>query len=301
MTASTAEQKSGAASINTALLFAIAGFALLTFGDAIIKSIHGAMTGTAVAAVRYVFGAVLMAALLFWREGKAGFTMPRPWIHIGRAASVGVGSTCFFTALFLMPMTEATVITFVTPMLVALLSSFFLKEHAPRAAWIAIAVAFTGVLVVLRPEVAKVGWAGLLPVGTAVCMAIMINLNRMASGLGSALQMQFLLAVLAVPILAAVTIVGHFSGIPLFHVAWPGLGPILKCATVGCTASLAHGLVFMATERASAAVIAPATYVQLLVAMSTGYFAFGDVPDAMALAGATLIIGAGIYLWRSGR
>jgi drug/metabolite transporter (DMT)-like permease len=150
---------------------------------------------------------------------------------------------------------------------------------------------------VLRPEVAKIGWAGLLPIGTAVCMAIMIVLNRMASGHGSVVQMQFLIAALAVPILAAVTLIGHFSGIPLFHVTWPGVGPIIKCALVGCSASLAHGLVFMATERASAAVIAPATYVQLLVAMSVGYFAFGDVPDAAALAGAALIIGAGVYLW----
>jgi drug/metabolite transporter (DMT)-like permease len=295
VSASSAEQKT--ASTGTALLLAIAGFGLLTFGDAVIKSINGAMTGTAVSLVRYVFGAVFMAALLFWREGRAGFTVPRPWIQLGRAASVGIGSTCFFTAVFLMPMTEATVITFVTPMLVALFSSFFLKEHAPRAAWIAIAVAFAGVLIVLRPEVAKIGWAGLLPIGTAVCMAIMIVLNRMASGHGSVVQMQFLIAALAVPILAAVTLIGHFSGIPLFHVTWPGVGPIIKCALVGCSASLAHGLVFMATERASAAVIAPATYVQLLVAMSVGYFAFGDVPDAAALAGAALIIGAGVYLW----
>ncbi len=284
-----------------ALFLAMAGFGGLSIGDSVIKSIHGEMPGTAVAATRYLFGAILLAALLWWREGRAGFTFPQPWIHIGRAASVSIGATCFFTALFLMPMTEATVITFVTPMLVALFSSLVLKEHAPRAAWIATAVAFAGVLVVLRPEVALIGWVGLLPLGTATMMAIMITLNRMAAGSGSALQMQFLITVFAAPILAAITLAGHLSGLPAFHVNWPSTGAILRCAFVAGSASLAHGLLYMATERASAAAIAPATYIQLLVAMTLGYLWFGDVPDAMAIGGAALIIGAGVYLWRNGR
>jgi drug/metabolite transporter (DMT)-like permease len=279
-------------STRPALLLALAGFALLTVGDSVVKSINAAMPGTAVAITRYIIGAVLLGVLLWWREGRAGFTLPRPWIHIGRAASVSIGSVCFFSALFLMPMTEATVITFITPMLVALFSARFLNEPAPRSAWIAIAVAFVGVLIVLRPEVALIGWAGLLPVGTAICMA---------SGLGSVLKMQFLIAVLAVPILAVVTLAGHLSDVPALRVTWPGIDPILRCAVVACTASLAHGLVYMATERASAATIAPATYVELLVALTTGYIFFGDVPDAMALGGAALIIGAGVYFWRSGR
>jgi drug/metabolite transporter (DMT)-like permease len=287
--------------MGAALLFAMAGFAGLSVGDSVIKSIHGAMPGTAVAATRYVFGTILLGALLWWREGRGGFTLPRPWIHIGRAASVSVGAACFFSALFMMPLTEATVITFVTPMLVALFSSYFLKEHAPRSAWIAIAIAFVGVLIVLRPEVALIGWPGLLPLGTACGMAIMIIFNRMAAGTGSTLQMQFLISALAAPMLCAVALAGHISGIAALHVSWPGSGPILRCAIVACSASIAHGLLYTATVRASAAAIAPATYVQLLIAMLLGYFAFGDRPDIVALGGAAMIIGAGVYFWRSGR
>ncbi len=201
--------------MGVALLLSLAGYAGLSVGDAVIKSINGALPGAAVAATRYIFGSILLGVLLWWREGRAGFTMPLPWIQLGRAAAVSVGAMFFFTALFLMPMTEATVITFITPMFVALFSSIFLREHATRAAWIAIGVAFVGVLIVLRPQVALIGWPGLLPLGTSCAMAVMIILNRMAAGSGSALKMQFLISILAAPILCSLALIGHLIPSPI--------------------------------------------------------------------------------------
>ena len=41
------------------------------------------------------------------------------------------------------------------------------------------------------------------------------------------------------------------------------------------------------------------TYVQLLVAAALGWLLFGTAPDLSAFAGAALIIGGGLLLWRS--
>jgi drug/metabolite transporter (DMT)-like permease len=43
------------------------------------------------------------------------------------------------------------------------------------------------------------------------------------------------------------------------------------------------------------------TYVQLLTTGILGWLWFGDVPDRAALAGAAIIVGAGIWLWRAER
>ena len=43
------------------------------------------------------------------------------------------------------------------------------------------------------------------------------------------------------------------------------------------------------------------TYGQLLMAVALGAAFFGDWPDATALAGAAVIIGAGLFLWWRGR
>ena len=62
---------------------------------------------------------------------------------------------------------------------------------------------------------------------------------------------------------------------------------------------MAHLLIYQATVRASAAVVAPMTYVQLLVAVILGWILFGAGLDLSTLAGAALIVAGGLWLWRS--
>jgi hypothetical protein len=64
-------------------LFALCGFALLSAGDTVIKSMAGEWPGTAVAALRFCFGAVGLGVILWMKEGKAGFKIP-----IGRVVTV---------------------------------------------------------------------------------------------------------------------------------------------------------------------------------------------------------------------
>ncbi len=283
------------------LIYAASGFALLSCGDAVVKSMAGQWPGTAVAALRYSFGAVGLAGLLWMTEGRAGFRVPMLPVQIGRAVSVSFASICFFLGIFLMPLAEATVIQFITPMLTALLSAIFLKEAAPRQAWVATALAFAGVLVVLRPDVGTLGMAALLPLFAAFGMACLMLFNRKSSGVASVLAMQFLISAFATPFLIGAAIAGHYSGIPALALSVPRVSVILRCALVGVSASGAHALIYMATTRASAAVVAPMVYIQLLVAVTLGALFFGNRPDAATFAGAALVISGGLYLWNSQR
>ncbi len=283
------------------LAYALGGFALLSGGDAIVKTMSGHWPGTAIATLRYIFGAVGLCGLLWWREGRAAFTFPDRAIHVARGFCVAAGSCCFFIAVGYMPLAEATVISFANPVFVALLSASFLGERATRATWIATALAFTGVLIVIRPNFGSVGWAGLLPLATAFFMAVMVILNRKVAGRASALKMQVLISATAVPILLAFALAGHVSGLDRLHIGLPAWSVVARCALVACSASLAHGLLYKATEHVSAATMAPVTYVQMLVALVLGYALFGNIPDGIALGGSALVVAAGLYLWRAGR
>jgi drug/metabolite transporter (DMT)-like permease len=279
------------------LIFALLGFGLLSLGDAVIKSIAGAWPGTAVGALRYAVGAGGLGVILFLKEGRAGFVMPKPWVQIGRGLTVAFASACFFMGLFLMPLAEATAITFTSPMLTGLIAAVFLKERLARVAWAATVVAFVGVLIVLRPNIVDLGLAALLPLGSAVGMAMLMTLNRMTAGAASVLTMQFLISIIATPFLIGFAVAGHYSGLPSLAVGIPDWTIVARCALVAVTASTAHTLVYLATTRASAASIAPMIYVQLLLALVIGYFAFGDAPDLTAIGGAALIVGSGLFLW----
>jgi drug/metabolite transporter (DMT)-like permease len=284
-------------SARSGLLFALCGFALLSCGDAVIKSIAGAWPGPAVAALRYTIGATGLGILLLIKEGKSGFALPRPRIQLMRGAAVAAATILFFSSIFLMPLAEATAIGFTTPMITALLSAIFLKERTRAVTWVASLAAFAGVLIILRPNIAELGWVALMPVGAATCMALMMMGNRAVSTAGSPLLMQFLVASIAVPFVITAAAVGHFSGVEALRVGMPDWTIIARCAVVAVTASFAHWLVFMGTTRASAAEIAPMTYVQLLIAMALGVAVFGDWPDLTSLAGSAIIIGAGLFLW----
>lgn len=284
-------------SVRSGLIFALCGFALLSCGDAVIKSIAGAWPGTAVAALRYSIGATGLGIFLFLKEGRNGFAFPRPWIQLMRGAAVAAATILFFSSIFLMPLAEATAIGFTTPMITALLSAIFLKERTRATTWLASLAAFAGVLIILRPNIAELGWVALMPVGAATCMALMMMGNRVVSTAGSPLLMQFLVASIAVPFVITAAVVGHYSGVEALHVAVPDWTIVARCAIVAVTASFAHWLVFMGTTRASAAEIAPMTYVQLLIAMALGIALFGDWPDATSLVGSAIIIGAGLFLW----
>ncbi len=288
-------------SVRSGLLYALCGFALLSIGDAVIKSIAGAWPGTAVAALRYSIGAIGLGTLLFLKEGWPGFAMPMPKMQLLRGFSVAMATICFFSSIFLMPLADATAIGFTSPMITAIFSAIFLHERIHATKWMAIFVAFGGVLLIMRPNVAELGWVALLPLAAAMSMAFMMIGNRAVAGAGSPLLMQFLVASVAAVFILSAAFMGHFSGVEALHVGMPDWTIIARCTLVAVTASFGHWLIFMATTRASAAEIAPMTYVQLLIAVGLGILLFGDWPDLTSLAGASIIVASGLILWRGSR
>lgn len=285
----------------TGLLFALAGFAMLSVGDAVVKSMAGLWPGTAIAALRYLFGAIGLGAVLLVRDGPGACAVTDVRWHALRGLGAGVSAAAFFFALKLMPLAEATAISFTSPMLTALLAAAILGEPMRRQTWVASLVAFGGVLVVLRPSFAAIGVAALLPLVSATCMGLLMIGNRAVAGRGSLLATQFRLALFALAVLLVLAFGGRASGWPPLDFGLPAWSVVARCAFVAISASCAHALIYLGTTRAGAATIAPMTYIQLLMAGLFGWLFFAEMPDATALAGAAVIVAAGLYLWGAGR
>lgn len=281
-----------------ALAIALAGFVSLSIGDAVVKSMAGAWPGTAVSALRYCFGALGLAIVVAARHGRAGFVLPRPALQFGRGLAVAFATICFFMAVMALPLADATAIQFTSPILTALLSPLVLGERTRPATWGATLLAFAGVLVVLRPNVLELGAVALYPLGAAFGMSWLMMLNRKAAGLAPIAVMQFLLAVIAAPLIVAAALLLHAFAGPTFAIGWPGWVVVAKCLAVAVFATLGHTLIYTAATRASAQLVAPMTYVQLLVAAGIGWWLFREAPDIASFGGAALIILGGLWLWR---
>ncbi|WP_284734474.1 DMT family transporter [Sphingosinicella terrae] len=285
--------------VRSALILALCGFAILSVGDALVKTMAGQWPATAVATLRYTAGAVGLAIVVGFREGRSGFRVPLPWLQLGRGAGVALATICFFLGVMAMPLADATAVQFTSPIITALLAPLVLGERTRPATWVATLLAFSGVLVVLRPNVMALGAVAFFPLAAAVGMSVLVMLNRKAAGAASPIAMQFLAAMMASPILIAATIGLALTGDPAFHVPEPPLSVVVKCLIIAFTATVAHLLIYAATIRASAAVVAPMTYVQLLVAALLGWILFGAALDLSTLGGAALIVAAGLWLWRA--
>ncbi len=283
------------------LLFALAGFCILSIGDAIIKGMAGEWPATAMATTRYIVGTALLAVLVARHQGLAALALPRDKLQWLRGVAISCSAVGMFLAVWIMPLAEATTIAFTQPIITAVLAMVFLKEKANRATWIATFAAFVGVFIVLRPNFESAGWGVLLPLMGASGMAVTIIANRAVSGRASVLAMQYYMSVTAMIFLLLATTVGHLTGVERFQVDVPHWSVLARCAFIGLTATLAQWLIFMGTERAGAGTIAPMTYGQLLMAVVLGWFFFGDHPDAVAMLGAVIIIGAGLFLWYAAR
>ena len=242
------------------LLLAASGFASLSVGDAIVKTMAGEWSPLAVAALRFTIGALGLATLLYLKEGRGGFRPRNHWLQVGRGACLAGATLCFFSAIFAMPLATAMALAFVSPVFVAILSGPLLGEKVRPLVWLVSAIALCGVALILRPNLAALGIVALLPLASALFFALMVIMNRASAGQGTSLSMQAFIAMWATPFLILAATLGHLSGEPSLAVGVPDWSVVARCALVALTASTAHWLAYLGTMRAGAATIAPVTY-----------------------------------------
>lgn len=284
-----------------AVLLGFGAYALFPVGDAFAKSMAGEFPGPGIALVRYIVGTLIVGLILWRREGLAALSPRIPAIQWWRGFCVAGAAACALTAFTFMPLAEAIAIMFVGPVVVSFLSAAIMKEPAPPATWVAMLVATVGVVAITRPQLAMVGWIGVLPLITAIFMAFMVVLNRKVAGRASVLRMQYTISLASTCFLFPIAAVAHFSGFPSFELVAPDLSILLRCSAIALISSLGHAFLYMATERGSAAQIAPAAYIHLAVGIVLGALFFGDVPGLVTIGGSALIVLSGLIVWHSTR
>ena len=129
----------------------ILGVGLLTSGDVIAKTVTAHLTPFAYIFLRSMFAFLPVLAALTIARCWGRLRTRHPWAQAARGLSMAVAYNCYLQALQAMPIADVTALFFIAPFLVAPLSHFFLGERVPLSRWIAIAVAFAGVLVIVQP------------------------------------------------------------------------------------------------------------------------------------------------------
>ncbi|MDP9096047.1 MAG: DMT family transporter [Pseudomonadota bacterium] len=274
------------ASVWPAIAQVLVGVLLFSVSDTMAKYLRQSLPAIEIAWLRYVVF-VLFGVTLAGRRRFAGLWPRRPSLQVLRGVTLLGSAVLFITGLSHLQMAEASAISFVSPAFITALSVLFLREQVGVYRWTATLVGLIGVLVVIRPGIGALQLAALYPLSSAACWAVAMIATRL---IGPTERGETTLLWSAGVGLAILTVLLPFAFVPP---RWSeaGLGICL-----GITASSGQYLLILAYRRATASVLAPFSYLQLLASAALGYAVFGSVPDPLAFVGAAIIIGSGLYI-----
>ena len=266
---------------------------LLTTMSAIIKlaQLHGANL------VEIMFYRQLCAVplLVAWAAaspaGLAGLRTQRIWRHVTRSTIGLIGMFFTFGAVILLPLAEATTLSFTTPIFATILGALFLKEPTGWHRWGAVILGFAGVVIVAQPSGNDVSvWGALVGLMAAMMIALVAIQLRSLGKTEAPITTVFYFSLLSVPPL---TLFYAFFWQAHDGFTWAllvAIGLVGGCGQVAFSAALRY---------APVSSVMPMDYTGLLWATLYGWLLFGILPTWATWIGAPIIIVSGLYiLWR---
>lgn len=275
------------------ILLMSCAMAVFVVNDALVKYVSQTLPAMQLIFIRGVFGSVLLLAVAhaMGATRSLGDLLLRPVLR--RSSLDAVATVVFLTALFHLPIANATAINLATPLFMTLLAVLALGEHVSALRWLTIAIGFGGVLLVVQPSPQGFNGYALLSVLAAVLHAVRDTSTRYIP----ARVPSILITLSTAMTLAALT------GLLSIAEGWKPMAGrelgLLAAASVLMAAG--YFLLISSMRVGEMSVVAPFRYTGLLYALVLGYAVWGDVPNALAWAGIALLVGAGLYMLHSER
>jgi drug/metabolite transporter (DMT)-like permease len=243
---------------------------------------------------RYAGHTLIVLPLAWARVGPGFWRTGQPLLQLGRSTLLVAATIVFFSALRYLPLAEASAISFLTPLIIVMLSRPLLGEVVPPARWAAVAVGFAGILLVTRPGSAAFHPAALLMLGMALFNALYQLLTRKLRG-DSAYTTLFYSAIVGT--VAFTGMLPFLDPHPL-----PGLRDTSLFLLLGLLAGLGHWCMIRAFLQAQASQLTAFGYLQMVWPLGFGWLLFGQFPDHVSMAGMLIILAGGVWLaWQERR
>jgi drug/metabolite transporter (DMT)-like permease len=264
----------------------VAGMFFFSLLDVISKLLGPLMPVTQILWVRFL-AFVPLALMMAWRPGQGiAWRTPRPYLQAFRGLLLVVEMGMFVWAFKTMPLADVQSIAAVTPLMVMALSVPMLGETVGWRRWLAIAVGFAGVLLIVRPGFQELGTGTLVALVGAVLWAFYQILLRIVGRDDSASTTAVWSAVMGA---IAMSFVAPFDWVTPSPYGW------LLLAAAAIFGALGHTIYSRAFVYAPAGVLQPFTYLMLVFAVILGWLIFDHLPDMWTFLGAGLIVGSGLY------
>ncbi len=291
------------------IAFLIAGIAVFAVQDLILKLLSSAYPLHQAMVLRSLTAFPLLIGLVMVNGGLATLVTPGLRRMIGRAFVMFVAYTSYYLALAALPLATTVALYFGAPLFITLLSVLVLKEHVGLLRWLAVALGFAGVVIMVRPGSDVFDWAALLAVLSGLTYGASMVSARRLGGTETAPALAFwgnAVFLFCGLVLSAIFGTGEYAGTGHQSIAFMTRGWVFPSGfdlflmmTCGVIAAVGLTLLTQAYRIAQSNVVAPFEYTALIWGVLYGWMFWGDWPDAVGWIGITVIVGAGLFvIWR---
>ncbi len=272
------------------MLMGVASFAGM---DAIGKWAVRDFSVFQVLAVRSAVAAAILVLLAPYFGGREVLRTSQPAAHVLRSLCSTVAFLFFFASVRVLPLADAIAVEFGGPFIVVALSVPFLGERVGRRRWMAVAVGFLGMLLVVQPTGRGFRPEALLVLLASVSYSLMMVLTRWMAERSGGEERTFTFLVYTFGVQGLVGLLGAPA-------AWEPMSgfDLALTSAMGVFTLGGHLGVTAAFQRAPASVVAPFEYTALVWATILGFLFFGDFPGPMVWTGVAVIVGAGLETLR---
>jgi drug/metabolite transporter (DMT)-like permease len=271
------------------LLWAVAAGLLFVLLNALMRGLALALSPFQTQFLRYVMGLVVMLPLV-WRSGFAQYVPRQIGGQFLRGAVHTGGLVLWFIAIPHISLADTTAISFTTPIFIMIGAALVFREAMRWERWVAVAIGFAGVLLVVAPKLtAQGGLYTLVMLASSPVFAASFLVTK-------ALTRYERPAVIVV--WQAITVTA-FS-LPLALLDWhaPTLAQWLLFGVCGVLGSVGHYCVTRSFAVVDISATQSTKFLELVWASALGWLAFGDTPDRWTLAGGVVIAGSTLWIAR---
>lgn len=295
---------------------AIFSVAVASAQDAIVKTMAGTYPAYETVIIRTITALpVLLILLMVFGGGLKALRTPLiGWIFL-RGLVLCTAYFAFILSIAAMPIANAVAIYFTMPFYVAMLSGRFLGERVPLHRWLAIAAAFVGVMIMVRPFGGMGGERDLFAAACALYSAMGYAAGQM---MGRALSQRvdplvitnaqnvtyMLVALLMFAVVSSTGMHLETNKSLAFLTrafVWPTQHDFLLMAGMGVLSSVAAMSFTWAYKLGEASFVAPFEYSAMIWAVTFGLVLFNDFPDRFTWIGMAIVVLAGLYMMEQDR
>ena len=280
----------------------------LSLSDALVKVLSAGFPLWQIFTLRSALAVPLLVLIIvIWGKGVRWWPKNVFWVTVRSCLMVGQG-ILYYIALPKVALSAVAATNYTMPLFVSVFAAIFWAEKISPKAWIAVGLGFTGVLLIVQPATEAFNAFALLPLGSAVMVALANLLTKakcrdehplvISLNLNIALLVTGALGTFAGLLVDTGQGNSQFADYLLGRWSVMGLGEWIAIVTMAVGFVVASVCAALAYQLGRPTTIATLDFTYIAFALMWGLIFFGEMPNSVALLGIGTIVFAGVIVVR---